>query len=282
MILNSQRLQKLATWEHLNDSWYLIATVTFTVCNKPNEIPKLYHYAMHTKNMKEIPNQLLYDKVTKIVDKYADVKATGKDLNFNPYGKFNTNINYNNTTTNNNKINRSEYYKTTDKIREGILKTAALSGLPKAINSMMILKDNTPLEFRSEINKTNREEIKSWEQYQLVQKRGKEYWDKVYTKISSRVTNQMSSSYPDLWTYTIENVYSPLLSFNQVLTPSETSLVVIASLVPQDVNPQLKGHLKGAINSGIPIDKVQAARDMAVEIGGWCGIQWTGEVAQAV
>lgn len=270
MILNAQRLQKLATWENLNDSWYLIATVTFTVCNKPNEIPKLYHYAMHTKNMNEIPNKLLYDKVTKIVDKYADIKATGKDMNFNPYKNFN------------NEINKSEYFQTTDKIREGILKTAALSGLPKAINSMMILKDNTPLEFRSDINKTNREEIKSWEQYQSVQKRGKEYWNKVYTKISSRVTNQMSSSYPDLWTYTIENVYSPLLSFNQILTPSETSLVVIASLVPQDVNPQLKGHLKGAINSGIPIEEVRAARDMAVEIGGWCGMKWTSEVAQAV
>ncbi|KAG0676583.1 hypothetical protein C6P40_005217 [Pichia californica] len=275
MILNAQRLQKLATWEHLNDSWYLIATVTLTVCNMPQEIPKLYHYAMHTKNMNETPNIELYNKINKILEKFADIKATGKDINFNPYedefiGK----------NKDKEMMVNSIYYETSDKMRESILKTAALSGLPKAINSMMILKDNTPLILRSNNSIPNRKKIQSWEDYEEMQKRGEDYWNKVYTKISNRVTNQMSSSYPDLWNYTIENVYSPLLSFNEVLTPKETSLVVIASLVPQDVNPQLKGHLKGAINSGVPINQVRAARDLAVELGGWCDVKWKSEVAQ--
>lgn len=273
MILNPQRLQKLATWDHLNDSWYLIATVTLTVCNKPNEIPKLYHYAMHTQNTTETASVELYNKVDKIVQKFADIKATGKDLNFNPYEKYITD-------KNDDDILNSPWYKTTDKMRESILKTAALSGLPKAINSMMLLKDHTPSILRSKGSEPNRSEIKTWEDYQMIQLRGKEYWDKVYTKISTRVMNQMSSSYPDLWTYTLENVYSPLLSFNEVLTPEETSLVVIASLVPQDVNPQLKGHLKGAVNAGVPLERVRAARDLAVELGGWCGTAWRSEVAR--
>lgn len=262
MLLTPQRLQKLATWENLSDSWYLVATVTLTVCNRPQEIPKLYHYALHTQNTNENPSSELYEKISGIVDKFEDINATGKDIGFNPYSRYNCN---------------ESFFQTSDKLRESILKTAALSGLPKAINSMMILKNSTPIEFQTKGN--NREKIKNWEDYQQVQKRGKEYWNKVYTKISSRVENQMSSSYNDLWTYTIEDVYSPLLSFNEILTPNETSLVVIASLIPQDVNPQLKGHLKGAVNSGVAISKLKSARDMSILISKWCGITWFSEVA---
>lgn len=65
-----------------------------------------------------------------------------------------------------------------------------------------------------------------------------------------------------------------------MLSAEETALVVVASLVPQDVNPQLKGHLRGAVNGGVAVERVRAARDMAIEVGGWCGAVWRGPVAQ--
>lgn len=261
-ILTAPRLKRLATWEHLGDSWYLIATATLTVCNRPQEIPRLYHYAMHVQHLRERPDDALYHKVAALVQRFEDIKATGAGLDFNPYGPAGAGV-----------------LESTDKLRESILKTAALSGLPKCINAMMVLKDHTPAPVRAALGRPNRPPVCSWDDYAGVQRRGREYWDKVYTKISTRVEGQMASSYPDLWTYTIENVYSPLLSFNEVLTPAETSLIIVASLVPQDVNPQLKGHLKGAVNSGVPVEQVQAARDLALLLGGWAGVTWRGPVA---
>ncbi|CAI8491882.1 hypothetical protein CAS74_004803 [Pichia kudriavzevii] len=259
-ILTAANLQKLATWNHLSESWYLVASVALTVCNQPQEIPKLYHYAMHTKYMNELPDPVLYNKVLTIVNKFETIKVTGDDKNFNPYATENT-------------AEHSQMYRTTDKMRESILKTAALSGLPRCINSMMILKETTPLPLRSNVDRINRARIKNWDDYVKVQQRGREYWENVYTKISTRVQGQMRTSYPDLWEYTIENVYSPLLSFNEVLTSEETSLAVVASLVPQNVEPQLKGHVKGALNAGIAAEKVDAAQKMAAQIKEWCHVQ---------
>ena len=79
---------------------------------------------------------------------------------------------------------------------------------------------------------------------------GLRHWNSIYNKVSTRVVNNLNSSYPDLWYYTLVHVYGPLFAFDEILSAQETSLVIIASLVPQDVNPQLRGHLKGALNIG--------------------------------
>lgn len=263
MVLTARRLAKLATWEGLRGNWFLIAAVTLTVCNRPQEIPRLYHYALNVEHLQAAPNDALYEQVETILAKYAEAHALGCNLDYSPYAEHH---------------NRTLYV-TTDKFREGILKTAALSGLPKCINALMQLKDNTPFNLRAQ--QSNRPPITCWEDYTAVQNRGKMYWDSVYTKISGRVQRQMETSYPDLWGYTLSDVYGPLLSYNEVLTPVETSLVVIASLIPQNVNPQLKGHLKGALNGGVPIETLRAGRAAAIAISQWCKVDIdTENVAQ--
>ncbi len=60
--------------------------------------------------------------------------------------------------------------------------------------------------------------------------------------------------------------------------------------IAQDVNPQLKGHLKGALNNGATIDEVKAVRDVVIRICEASGMTklgdkvaqgwgWRGEVA---
>ncbi len=79
-------------------------------------------------------------------------------------------------------------------------------------------------------------------------------------------------------------MYGHLLSNTKVLTMAETSFVLIAGLIPQDacvlswpwsrkskltcsqVNPQLKGHLRGALNGGATVEEVRAVRDIVIEI----------------
>jgi hypothetical protein len=40
---------------------------------------------------------------------------------------------------------------------------------------------------------------------------------------------------------------------------------VLACLIPQDVNPQLKGHLVGALNNGATEDEVKAVREVVIK-----------------
>ena len=42
--------------------------------------------------------------------------------------------------------------------------------------------------------------------------------------------------------------------------------MVLASLIPQDVNPQLKGHLVGALNNGATEEEVKAVRDVVIKV----------------
>ncbi|KAK8058711.1 hypothetical protein PG994_009159 [Apiospora phragmitis] len=82
-------------------------------------------------------------------------------------------------------------------------------------------------------------------------------------------------------------VYGYLLSNTRVLSANETSFVLIAGLIPQDVT---QGHLRGALNNGATVEEVRAVRAIAVAIceafgmerlaeevvGGW---GWRDEVA---
>ncbi|GMM32574.1 Pxp2 protein [Martiniozyma asiatica (nom. inval.)] len=247
MILSPQRLHKLSALPHLQSTWYLITAATLTVCNKPEQIPYLYHYVLHQNQ------NLPIGSINNVLSEFESIQATGENRNFSPY-RTNTQL-----------------FQISEKFRETILKTAPLSGLPHAINSLTLLRNVTPNDLLS--RKANRNLM------QPEYERGQNYWNSVYTKISNRITSQLSSAYPDLWTYTLENVYAPLLSYMGILNKEETSLIIIASLIPQDVNPQLKGHLKGAVNGGVPVETVREARQLAIEVAQWCGIEWKESVA---
>lgn len=202
------------------------------------------------------------------------------------------------------------------KIREAILKVAPISGLPKSINALTALRKVTPNSIRA-ASKTLRPSIvfpghvnssdlvqedvagtrfegeliatedtvdgpickQSVNQKQVVDNlvRGSEFWTAIYGKISNRVKSQMFSAYPDLWQYAFHSVYGPLLSFTGVLSARETSLCVISALIPQDVNPTLKGHLKGAINVGASKEELNDLRLLVFDVCDWSGnVTWKG------
>jgi alkylhydroperoxidase/carboxymuconolactone decarboxylase family protein YurZ len=218
-ILTPARLKSLSSRSLLSNSWYFIAAATFSVCNRPEEIPTLFEYVLSETPS---PNQKL---------------------------------------------------KVAREIREALFKGCAIAGLPKTINALTHLKNVTPTELReTSLQREFRQTIDV--------NKGAAFFDQVYGKISSRVFNQLSTAYPDLAHYTIGHVYAPLLSFSNVLGPKQTSLVVIACLIPQDVNPQLKGHLKGALNNGATREEVEDTRALSMEICQWCGVNWREEVAR--
>lgn len=196
------------------------------------------------------------------------------------------------------------------KIREAILKAAPIAGLPKLINALTALKKVTPNSIRAaqkslrpatvnpghvlsstlvqeDVAGTRFEDLQistydtlegpvsedCVNDKQIVDNmvRGLDFWLLVYGKVSNRVRTQMYDAYPDLWQYAFHNVYSPLLSFTGVLGPKETSFCVISALIPQDVNPTLKGHLKGALNVGGTRAELNEIRLMVFDVCDWSG-----------
>ncbi|CAK9436098.1 uncharacterized protein LODBEIA_P06560 [Lodderomyces beijingensis] len=326
-ILTAERLVSLAyRYPHLQTTWYLLATACLTVVNQPQEIPKLYHFALRQQLLQDPPTsksvsslltdhamiQLAQDSINS-AKKYQDLSAVGIDLPdvLIPHS-LHEDLPLQFKYSKNEDI-RHMQDQLTSRFREVILKSVALGGLPKAINALMILKTATPTNLKPGVHperpcvvrpgympsasiisedacgtsfedssedtingpiseaSINRQQIAA----DIV--RGSSMWQNIYGKISHRVKNQMFNAYPDLWYFAYHHVYAPLLSYTKVISAKETSLCVVACLIPQDVNPQLKGHLKGAVNNGATREELDDLRSLVFNICDWTGgIAWKG------
>jgi hypothetical protein len=69
---------------------------------------------------------------------------------------------------------------------------------------------------------------------QILQ-RGQNFFDKVYGKVAKRVMGQMDRSGTEDLGLTARLMYGYVLSNTSVLTAAESSFVLIAGLIPQDV-----------------------------------------------
>ncbi|KAK8035015.1 AhpD-like protein [Apiospora rasikravindrae] len=179
------------------------------------------------------------------------------------------------------------------RMREALIKASAVGGVPKTINALLSLKEVTPAELLEEPGTPSLTE-RQRDIYETppaeILGRGQTFFDKIYGRISRRIMGQLDKSGTQDLGLTARLVYGYLLSNTRVLSTTETSFVLIAGLIPQDVNPQLKGHLRGALNNGATVEEVRAIRAIAVTIceafgmerladgvvGGW---GWRDEVA---
>ncbi|EGV61060.1 hypothetical protein PSN45_002015 [Yamadazyma tenuis] len=318
--LTAERLVRLAyKYPSLENSWFLIACACLSVLNQPQEIPKVYHFALRQqllefKNDENLLNdkyllQLAQDSISSS-DKFEELSSIGIGLPdvlipFTYYSKLPLGFKFNQSTS----IFEFQNLLTL-KFREVLLKVCGLIGIPKTINSLTYLKNVTPTNFRSHnvpqrpnlINHTNfpssqiiEEDscgTRLDEQNGIVDtidgpispnsintpvvidnlKQGSDLWNKVYSNnLNRKIRNQIYQAYPDLWYFIYQGYYSNILSYSQILSDKETSLCIITSLIPQDVNPQLKGHLRGALNLGVPKDQLTDVRSLVFDICDWVG-----------
>ncbi|KAF2089241.1 hypothetical protein K490DRAFT_72056 [Saccharata proteae CBS 121410] len=180
------------------------------------------------------------------------------------------------------------------RMREGLVKSAAVIGLPKTINSLLALKTATPEHLLDEPMSYS-PSARPVDVYDTppsaILHRGQTFFDRVYGKVSKRVMGQMDRSGTEDLGIVARLMYGYLLSNERVLDARDSSFVLVAALVPQDVNPQLKGHLKGALGNGAKVEEVMAVREIVIKIceatgmkqlgpdspGGW---GWREEVAK--
>ncbi|KAL2162808.1 hypothetical protein VTH06DRAFT_6644 [Thermothelomyces fergusii] len=155
------------------------------------------------------------------------------------------------------------------RIREALIKAAAVGGVPRTINALLELKKVTPdalLDEPESFSPTGRRADVYDTPAPVIMQRGQEFFETVYGKVTRRVMDQMDHSGTEDLGLVARLMYGYVLSNTSVLSASETSLVMIASLIPLDVNPQLKGHLRGALNGGATVEQVKAVRNVAVQI----------------
>lgn len=147
---------------------------------------------------------------------------------------------------------------------------------PQTINALLELKKVTPEELLDSPEGPSptgrRADIYDTPAPEMMQ-RGQTYFEAVYGKITRRVMGQMDRSGTEDLGLMARLMYGYVLSNTAVLSPAETSFVMIAGLIPQDVNPQLKGHLRGALNGGATVEQVKAVRNMVVEICSAAGMK---------
>ena len=69
-----------------------------------------------------------------------------------------------------------------------------------------------------------------------ILQRGQSFFDQIYGKVSKRVMGQMDRSGTEDLGITARLMYGYILSNSTVLSPAESSFVLIAGLIPQDVS----------------------------------------------
>ncbi|KAF2501277.1 hypothetical protein BU16DRAFT_522264 [Lophium mytilinum] len=202
-------------------AWYIVAGVTLSAINRPEEIPKIF---------------------TSAIEHGVGSRERGPPVH-------------------------AEQLRIARKLREGLIKSLAVVGMPKTINALYALKDATPASLLDEPTGASPSarpaEVYSTPTAEILL-RGQTYFEHVYGKVSTRVMGQMDGSGTEDLGVVARLLYGYVLSNESVLTAVETSFVMLAGLIPQDVNPQLKGHLRGALNSGATVEEVRAVREAVI------------------
>jgi hypothetical protein len=109
----------------------------------------------------------------------------------------------------------------------------------QTINALLALKTETPdelLDKPSYTSPTSRlADIVKVPAPDILQ-RGKAFFDKTYGKVAVRIMDQMDHSGTEDLGITARLIYGHIVSNTSILSPVETTYVLIAGLVPQDVS----------------------------------------------
>jgi hypothetical protein len=214
-ILTQTFLSSLRTHPVLpKQSWYFIAAVTISIINRPDEIQKVYTYALNHEVSE----------------------------NYSP-------------------LEHDERLNISRRIREALVKASTIGGVPRvslhtfsllsntwqiltkmqSINALLALKEVTPEELLDEplaySPTSRRDEVN--EPSSGILERGQRYFDQVYGKVSKRIMGQMDHSGTEDLGLIARLMYGYILSNTNVLSPAETSYVMIGGLIPMDVSQYL-------------------------------------------
>lgn len=184
-----------------DDVWYLITATALCILNRPEHIPAIYTHAIAT---------------------HASSSSSSSPA-------------------------EQEQLRIARRLREALLKTSAIGGMPKTINALQALKQAVPQSLWDEPPTTTsssscsrsptgrRHDIHHTPTDQVLA-RGQAFFDKCYGKVATRVMDALDHSGTEDLGLAVRLTYGYVLSPVGVLNERDTSFVMIAGLIPQDVS----------------------------------------------
>ncbi|KAF9975578.1 hypothetical protein BGZ73_000694 [Actinomortierella ambigua] len=155
-------------------------------------------------------------------------------------------------------------------LREALLKGSVLCGGPYAINALGAVSAVLDPDLLAAVNRhgpvRSQERRVTPEEYE---ERGRALFHTIYRHHADPVLERIGSSSPDLVQGILCDSYGRMLSDTTLLSIPNTELAVVATLVPMNVLPQLKSHVYGSRNVGVPMEQVQQLVSVAETVTRW-------------
>jgi len=154
------------------------------------------------------------------------------------------------------------------RLREALFKGSVLCGGPYGINALGALNSALDPELSKAVNSLGPVRGSQSKDEEYLQ-RGGSLFQTIYQHHTEPILTKIGNSSKDLVQSILRDTYGKVLSDTSLTTLSETELCLVATLVPLNVPPQLKSHVYGARNVGVPMEQVQQLVAVAESITEW-------------
>ncbi|CAO3681485.1 unnamed protein product [Rhizopus stolonifer] len=152
------------------------------------------------------------------------------------------------------------------KLREGALKSHSIIGFPKTMNILKQLADITPDCIKSLLPTKPLRDEANWPGVLYYRSAGEGLFNQTYGPLSEKTYQVLYDSHPDLAHVALYLHYGTVYGELSIVSAKETSLILVATTMIQNVLPQLKSHKIGAIHNGATEQEVKDVESLIVEL----------------
>ncbi|GBE82767.1 hypothetical protein BKA93DRAFT_526001 [Sparassis latifolia] len=172
---------------------------------------------------------------------------------------------------------REQQLRLARRIREALLQSGVLTGIPRVIDSCIALNTVMPEDLRD--SKPQRNTKRSMED---LEESGRKLFHSMYRDTADGVQSLLDSAYQDLgwWCNTIG--YGVTYGGTTLLTQVETSFTIVAALIAVDAPRQIVWHLANAQHGGATLEEAKAVRQIAMTVAEKSGVVWKAGVPEAI
>ena len=153
------------------------------------------------------------------------------------------------------------------RLREALVKCVCIVGVCKPLEAIMAINEHEKEEDKD--RSTTRE---GWQCDEANLKRGMDWLSKIYTH-NAGSTLSLFDDHKDFAWISKNITYGLYLSDRQVLNDLETEIIVLASIMIQNLKKETHWHIRGIRRLGVPVEDVQIIWDSVHSIAEFLGLK---------
>ncbi|RAH84254.1 hypothetical protein BO86DRAFT_397120 [Aspergillus japonicus CBS 114.51] len=152
------------------------------------------------------------------------------------------------------------------RLKEAILKTSILYGVPRSLQALLPLFA-TLREEQIDHYGPRTEALANGETDADRQRRAREYFDTLWTPAAAQANRDKNFEYqPDLYLLNLEKIYELWISEDTILSPVETQMCNLAALVCGGSPVQAMWHARGVVRHGGTKEQIAFAQAIALAV----------------